>query len=116
MQAVLPLARAPPGEEAKYFFPPPWILWNEKDEKRDHYYHNYIRIREFCLRRFFSEDFHELPRKTEYWREAIKGNFTQVSGLKKDIATQGLLTKMIHCRHKHQNQQNLPLNKVLGRL
>ena len=39
------------------------------------------------------KDFKDLPRKTEYWREAIKGNYSQVSSFNKDIATQAILKK-----------------------
>ena len=50
MPSCAPLSRPPPGFGATYFFPPPWIVWDRNIQKRDRYVHNYIRIREYCLR------------------------------------------------------------------
>lgn len=92
MQSCGPISRPPPGFGAKYFFPPPWLLWAADSKRRDQYVHNYIRIRDHCLRRHFSEDFEELPRRTEYWKEALKGNYKQSNGLDIDMATQPVIT------------------------
>ena len=94
-EAVLscePLPQPPPGSSGKYFFPPPWIMGTSNLNQSYRYYHNYIRIREYCLRRCYSEDFDDLPRKTEYWREALRGNYIQSKGLNILQTSQALLT------------------------
>ena len=93
MQSCAPLSRPPPGFGATYFFPPPWIVWDKNIQKRDQYVHNYIRIREFCPWQTFLEDFQDLPKRTEYWREAIKGNYTNVSSLDNGLVMQAILTQ-----------------------
>ena len=86
------MTRPPPGHGASYYFPPPWFIWSSDPSRRDRYVHNYIRIRDYTLRRHYCEDFEELSRKPEYWKEALKGIYRQISGLQQESITQGLLT------------------------
>lgn len=92
MQSCSPLSRPPHGFAGTYFFPPPWILWAKDEKRRNRYFHNYIRIREYCLRRHFSEHINDLPKKIEYWREAVKGDYKQTKNLP-ESAAQALVTK-----------------------
>ena len=75
------LIRPPRGCAATYFFPVPWHVWAEDEGRLKCLTHNYIRIRSFCLWRHFNESFDELARPSEFWKEAIKGNYTQTKGL-----------------------------------
>ena len=86
------LVRPPRGCHATYFFPVPWQVWAEDEKRLKRLTHNYIRIRSFCLRRHFSESFDELARPSEFWKEAIKGNYNQTKGLPEQ-ASQIIVTK-----------------------
>ena len=87
-----PLDRPPRGFGGTYYFPLPWHVWAEDEKRLKKLTHNYIRIRGYCLRRHFSESFDELARKSEFWKEAIKGNYNQTSGLR-EHANQVTLTR-----------------------
>ena len=86
------LVRPPRGCHATYFFPVPWQVWAEDEKRLKRLTHNYIRIRSFCLWRHFSESFDELARPSEFWKEAIKGNYNQTKGLPEQ-ASQIIVTK-----------------------
>ena len=75
------LIRPPRGCAATYFFPMPWHVWAEDKGCLKRLTHNYIQIRSFCLWRHFNESFDELARPSEFWKEAIKGNYIKTMGL-----------------------------------
>ena len=81
----------PPGFGASFFFPPPWLVYNADSKKRDRYIHNYIRIRDICLRRQFSEQFINLAKRTEYWREAIKGEYKHIRGVDENMTSAAIV-------------------------
>ena len=92
MQACGPLQWPPPGYVARYHFPPPWLVTATDDKKCDQLVHNYIHIRHYCLQRQFSEDFKDLPKKLEYWKEALKGNYMQSTDLDSTNASISIIT------------------------
>ena len=69
------------GCAATYFFPVPWQVWAEDKGWFKCFTHNYIRIQNFCLRQHFNKSFDELARSSEFWKEAIKGNYIKTMGL-----------------------------------
>ena len=93
LESCGPLSRPPTGHAARYFFPPPWILSPPDPKKRNQFVHNYIRIRDYCICRHFTENFQDLPKKTEYWKEALKGNYCRSVNVDSKTASIALITK-----------------------
>ncbi|KAH9928326.1 uncharacterized protein B0H18DRAFT_874961 [Fomitopsis serialis] len=85
-----------PPSPATYYWPPPF-LFEGGGGKSNRYYHNYIRIRQFCRQRLLDRTVGAEPLRISEWRDALWGDYrTQPADVpSEDSSTRGKERKQI---------------------
>ena len=75
--ALSPLPSPPADIPALYYYPPPIVFENVKDDdtKRFRYLHNYLRIRQFLKVRLLSPGVGGKPLRIRDWKQVLWGNY-----------------------------------------